>query len=559
MPHSLRFVILALLLAAARAVGAQSTPPSWRQAQALVSSGAVGFSGLALDAQGNAYVTGTFSSPLTLSPGTVLTPRGGTDGYLAKYTAAGALAWVVQAGGTSGDRLAGVALDATGTVYVVGDFSNNLQMGTASMSTSNAGQHLFFAVVTPQGQVASLEDDGAPAGPTGGSCSAAGIGLDASGNVYVTGMMSGGPLSFGGMPLTGSLTARDYFVIKYPATGVANTAAWARQGGRTANVPGQVTYTPTLVVAPAGDTYLVGTFAAGAGAFGNLPVSPEHGGFDVGVVKYGPQGAEQWARRSGGAGFDRARYATVDATGRLAVAAEFQTAATFGGQPLAGTGTRSGALLVYATASGAEQWARVLTGSTQAYYGGVAADAAGNFYAVGTFDGTGAAGGASLTSGGGTDAAVVSYSPQGAFRWQQQSNGPDNEMAFAVRLDNAQHLRVGGSFVGTAQFGPGLVLAGQGTNPNVFLAQTAAVPLASRGARHALALALFPNPAHAAVGLASLPVGTRVTITDALGRAVYSTATAGGTLPLAGLVPGSYLVRATAADGRQWINRLQVE
>lgn len=416
--------MLSLLLLTASPGRAQSVPPAWVQAQLLGSSGPVGFTGQALDAQGNTYITGTFQSPLTLAPGTLLTSAGGTDSFLAKYTPAGALAWVLQAGGPNADRIGGVAVDGADNAYIVGDFTSSLQLSgpaglQAGVSTSNSSSHLFLAAINPQGRVQWLLQDGmVQAGITSGNSTAAGIGLDATGNIYVAGTMSGGPLYFGGLALTGSTTtaARDYFVVKYQV-GTFN-AQWARQGGRSAFVSGQTTYTPTLLVAPLGEAYLVGTFATGTGPFGNLPLPAELGGFDVGVVKYSAQGAEQWERRSGGAGFDRARFATLDGYGRLAVAAEFGGSASFGGQALVGTGTRSAALMLYAASTGAEQWAKVLTGTTLAYYGDMVADAAGNFYAAGTFDGVGAAGGAPLASAGGTDAVVGSYTPQGVFRWQ---------------------------------------------------------------------------------------------------------------------------------------------
>ena len=566
MNRSVLFLILALVLLTASPGRAQSAPPAWVQAQLLGSAGTVSFTGQALDARGNTYITGTFQSPLTLAPGTVLTSAGGTDSFLAKYTPAGTLDWVLQAGGPNADRIAGVAVDGADNAYIVGDFTSSLQLSgsaglQAGVSTSNSSSHLFMAALTPQGRVMWLRQDGSvQAGITSGNCTAAGIGLDATGNIYVAGTLSGGPLYFGGLDLTGSTTtaARDYFVVKYQV-GTSN-AQWARQGGRAAFVSGQTTYVPTLLVAPPGDAYLVGTFAPGTGAFGSLPLPAEPGGFDVAVVKYSALGAEQWERRSGGAGFDRARFAALDGSGRLAVAAEFGSAATFGGQALVGTGTRSAALMIYAASTGAEQWAKVLTGTTLAYYGDVVADAAGNFYAAGTFDGVGAAGGAPLTSAGGTDAVVVSYTPQGVFRWQQQSASPANEMAFSIRLDNAQHLRVGGSFVGTAQFGPGISLASQGgANVNVFLAQLATLPLAVYGAQTPQVLVCYPNPAHGAVGLAPLPARTSVVVIDALGRTVYTLANAGASLHLEELVPGIYQVLATAPNGQRWTNKLLVE
>ena len=55
------------------------------------------------DNAGNVYVAGSFSGKLTLGSGAssqVLTAQGTQDGFVAKYTAAGALVWVRDVGGS---------------------------------------------------------------------------------------------------------------------------------------------------------------------------------------------------------------------------------------------------------------------------------------------------------------------------------------------------------------------------------------------------------------------------------------------------------------------------
>lgn len=551
-----------LLLVASHPAFAQLTPPAWGTAQAITSADNIGVVGQVIDTQGNTYVAGVFQTTVTLAAGTVLTSRGSSDGFVAKYSPAGALVWALQAGGPSFDRPAGLAIDAAGTLHLVGNFANSVQVGAQSVSFTSTAPHFYLASITPQGQVSSLRQDGQPVvgTNTGTDASASGIALDAAGNEYVVGYLSGGPLTIGGISLTGPTTAGsrlEYFMAKYSA-GTA-TAQWARQGGRVPQVTGQTFYTPGLVVSPAGEAYLIGTFPTGTATFGALPLPAEFGGFDIGIVKYSAQGTEQWVRRSGGAGMDQARYATLDGNGHLVLAGSFSGSASFGGQALLGSGTSSGGLFVYDALTGAEQWARTITGTTTAYYGDAVTDAAGNLYVVGTFDGNGAAGGTLLTSAGGTDAVVVSYSPQGAFRWQQQSGSATNEMAFSIRLDNAQHLHIAGSFIGTAQLGSTTLTGQSSVNVNVLLAQLAALPLAARTPQVAQQLRLYPNPARGEAQLPSLPTGTQLTLTDALGRTVRPSATAAPMLSLMGLAPGLYHVLATAPDGKQWASRLQVE
>ncbi len=77
---------------------------------------------LALDASGNTYVAGsTRSSDFpTLHP---LFPanQGGADAYVTEYSPTGALLWSTTLGGFGDDTAVGVALDASGNVYVGGN------------------------------------------------------------------------------------------------------------------------------------------------------------------------------------------------------------------------------------------------------------------------------------------------------------------------------------------------------------------------------------------------------------------------------------------------------
>jgi len=76
--------------------------------------------GVAADASG-VYVVGTAGSPL---PGTQA--LGGYDGWLARYTDAGALAWVKAVGGSADDRLNGVTVTSGGLAVVTGSAGADL-------------------------------------------------------------------------------------------------------------------------------------------------------------------------------------------------------------------------------------------------------------------------------------------------------------------------------------------------------------------------------------------------------------------------------------------------
>lgn len=82
--------------------------------------------GLAADASGNLYVAGEFTGTLTVGAARMLTSSGGSDALLFSLTSAGAVRWAQAAGGTLDDIGTGVAATdpAIGRVYLTGQFQD---------------------------------------------------------------------------------------------------------------------------------------------------------------------------------------------------------------------------------------------------------------------------------------------------------------------------------------------------------------------------------------------------------------------------------------------------
>src|SRR5206468_10632318 len=85
--------------------------------------------GIAVDADGSAYVAGrTHSSeatfPVTVGPG--LTQKGGYDAFVAKVRPDGSgLVYCGYVGGSSDDDAQGVAVDGTGSAYITGEVDSS--------------------------------------------------------------------------------------------------------------------------------------------------------------------------------------------------------------------------------------------------------------------------------------------------------------------------------------------------------------------------------------------------------------------------------------------------
>jgi len=183
------------------------------QGTALVYCGYLGGSnddlglGIAVDAQGNAYVSGSTSSDAKTFPvkvGPYLTFKGGSagqplDAFVAKVSANGAgLVYCGYIGGTANDSAWDVAVDASGSAYVTGTTASDQSTFPVKVGpdlTYNGARRwgdVYVAKVHPQGS--GLVYCGYIGGATDDLAGA--IALDVSGNAYVCGYTDSDEKSF---------------------------------------------------------------------------------------------------------------------------------------------------------------------------------------------------------------------------------------------------------------------------------------------------------------------------------------------------------------------------
>ena len=105
--------------------------------------------GIATDSSGNAYVTGHFLGTANFGS-TNLTSSGSDDVFIAKLSNSGSWQWVVKAGGSSSDKGFGIAVDSNGNAYVTGHFLGTATFGNTSL-TSGGSQDIFVAKLSTNG------------------------------------------------------------------------------------------------------------------------------------------------------------------------------------------------------------------------------------------------------------------------------------------------------------------------------------------------------------------------------------------------------------------------
>jgi hypothetical protein len=142
--------------------------------------------GIAVDAQGNAYIAGvTGSSDFPLLHALQISKRGSsTDAFAARFTSSGTLAYSTYLGGSGMDAANAIAVDPTGSAYVAGQtFSSDLPVINATQGTTGGDYDAFWAKLSPSGDSLSVLSY------LGGNSSdtATAVALDAAGAVYLAG------------------------------------------------------------------------------------------------------------------------------------------------------------------------------------------------------------------------------------------------------------------------------------------------------------------------------------------------------------------------------------
>lgn len=138
---------------------------------------------VAVDADGDVYMTGSFAGTINFGTGN-LVGTGAMECFVAKFNAAGVCQWAIKIGGTLNDAGLAIAVTGDGTaVYVGGRFTTSMTVGTSPTTYTATGQDGFITRLNGA--------TGAPVWVTtcGGSSSdvTQAICLDNTGNVYAAG------------------------------------------------------------------------------------------------------------------------------------------------------------------------------------------------------------------------------------------------------------------------------------------------------------------------------------------------------------------------------------
>ena len=297
-----------------------------------------GIAGLAVDASGNAYLTGTADSTFTVTPGAAQAAfGGGADAFAAKLDGSGNLVYSTYIGGSRGDKGTAVAVDAAGNAYITGETASDdfptvhaVQAQRKGAMCINPSGSLTYC---PDAFVTMVNPDGTGfvySTYLGGTeyDHASGIAVDPAGNAYIAGHTNSADFpvtagvvqnQFGGG--TTCVEPGDGFVAKLGLGGQSLVYATYVGGHGCDSVAG-------IAVDSSGAAYVAGStqsldFPVTPGAFqstfGGWGRCLQNTG-DAFVAKLNPQAtAFAYATYLGGHSCDNASAIAVDAAGNAYV------------------------------------------------------------------------------------------------------------------------------------------------------------------------------------------------------------------------------------------------
>jgi hypothetical protein len=240
--------------------------------------------GVAVDGGGNVYVIGYFdvSASGVDFGGGALSSAGGRDAFLVKYSSAGAHLWSKRFGSTGQDSGSSVAVDSSGSVFVAGTFNGSIDLGGGSL-TSAGGSDIFVAKFSATGQHLWSKGFG------GTSTDAArGIAVNGTGDVVLTGQFLN-TINFGGSALT-SAGYEDIFLAKL--SGAAGGHLWSKRFGSASTTDAAY----GVAVDTAGNVAIAGFYGQSVDFGGGIIIAQA---YDIFVAKYNSAGAHISSRRFG--------------------------------------------------------------------------------------------------------------------------------------------------------------------------------------------------------------------------------------------------------------------
>jgi PKD repeat protein len=376
--------------------------------------------------------------------------------------------WAFKTGGTSDDLGKGIALDAAGNFYCIGKYNGTTSfdsLGTAVTLTSAGSYDMYLVKYNCKRELQWKVSIGSSVND-GGIYIYAGIGLDASNNIYITSSFSGtctwnSTTGSGITKTAGSSTLTNPYIAKYDNNGVAQ---WVQTVNSTLRGEGI-----NVKVDPSGYVYATGSFS-GSSTFSTTTGTPvtlnASGSTDLYLARYTSDGDLKWVSKGGGPGEDLGTDISFDRDGNIfvsgAVACCGAFNVTFGGTTsFTGSGVWDAIVAKCDSTNGNWVWLNHASSSGADGGAAVIVDSVGDVYLLGGYNNNctwsttiGTAVGP-RSSAGGIDIYMAKYDNDGELMYVATAGGTGNDDVGAATLSDSGYIFITGYFNDTVIFGTG--------------------------------------------------------------------------------------------------------
>ncbi|HXK80777.1 MAG TPA: T9SS type A sorting domain-containing protein [Bacteroidales bacterium] len=416
---------------------------------------------IAVDANNNLIVAGDFRSGELYFGSTILSCQfGHYDIFVAKYDEDGNVLWAISGNGDSEDNVNAVAVDINGDVYITGQFrSPVLSFGSSTLNNSNSGAYTNDVFVVKlngnNGNVLwAISANG------DGDDFALDIDIDNTGSPIITGyFQQADDITFGSLTLTKPCHNWGMYMVKFTSTGnvdwglCAEEANWGGCKGYSLTTDNQdnILVVGTYQFEPVtfGSTTLTYDINQGEQIFlakydsnGNTLWAKKSSG----VNNYGGMAHVP-------------RSIAADNQGNVFITGYFDTdVIQFGNQSLnSSTAPAADIFLVKYNTSGTAQWLKGATSSSicNNYGRSVSTDNQGNIFLTGhfnssalTFDNSVYAYNSS-NQGNSSDYFIAKYNTEGNIQWAETYGAEGNEETYCITVNKKNDLYFSGSFTST--------------------------------------------------------------------------------------------------------------
>lgn len=393
--------------------------------------------GMALDADGNIYVTGESGSPWASPDPVASFTAGGSEAFVAKLDINGILQWYTFLGGSGYDYGADLALDGSGNIYVTGRSSftwgEEPNRPFTPDDVGGEGDDAFAAKLNTNGELQWNTFLGGAGSDFGGALAIRG------GIVYVAGTSAN---SWQGTspPVTDHGGGdNDAFAASLDSSGVLQWNTFMGGAGDD--------WAYGLALDGDGNVIVVGDCSA---AWGDNPKLPYSGNYDVFAAKLNSSGGLEWHTFLGGTSHDFGTSVAVDAAGNIYVGADSFAEWGTPVNPFAGNTDTSDSFVAKLNTDGVLQWHSFVGGPGYEANYGLTLDGDGNVYIAG--ESSEPWGNPLINFAGGmSDGFIAKLDGNGVLQSHTFLGGPGLDYAGAVAVDDDGMVYLAGG--GTAPWG----------------------------------------------------------------------------------------------------------